>query len=147
LIHFNVAVTDEKRLLAELQGQWDQLLAAHKGVDVTAVPVERREPARASLLRVGVRGFLGHAVVDSVWFAAGFLGETLGLPLAGLGPLHILTDIAVWAIALASGNVWCRRIAEQDDRQSQRRSSAGGQCCVAQASKWPSWSCKEVFAR
>ena len=54
-------------------------------------------------MRVGVRGLLGHAAVDSVWFAAGFLGETLGLPLAGLGPLHVLMDIAVWGMALASG--------------------------------------------
>jgi hypothetical protein len=63
----------------------------------------RRLSAR-SLLRVGVRGLLGHAVVDALWFGAGFLGQSLGLPLAGLGPLHLLMDVAVWGAALASAD-------------------------------------------
>jgi hypothetical protein len=42
--------------------------------------------------------------VDSLWFGAGFLGSAFGLPLAGLGPLHVLMDIAVWGMALGSAN-------------------------------------------
>jgi hypothetical protein len=57
----------------------------------------------APLLRVGVRGVLGHAVVDAAWFGAGFLGRSAGLSLAAwLGPLHLLSDILVWGAALAS---------------------------------------------
>ena len=59
--------------------------------------------AQGQVFITSVRGLLGHGAVDSVWFAAGFLGESLGLPLAGLGPLHVLMDIAVWGMALASG--------------------------------------------
>jgi hypothetical protein len=61
-------------------------------------------PATSLWLRVGVRGLLGHALVDSLWFTAGFLGKALGLPLAGLGPLHVLMDVAVWGAALGSAS-------------------------------------------
>jgi hypothetical protein len=114
LIHFDPRTTDEKRLLAGLQKKWQGLLTRQERVnaprsktparDGIRVPVARRVPATSSLLRIGVRGLLGHAVVDSVWFAAGFLGASLGLPLAGLGPLHILMDFAVWGMALKSGS-------------------------------------------
>jgi hypothetical protein len=56
------------------------------------------------LLRFGVRGFLGHAAVDAFWFGAGYLGRRLGLPLSGLGPLHVLLDVVVWGTALAAGS-------------------------------------------
>jgi hypothetical protein len=92
LLHFDTRTTDETRLLAQLKGVWREHVSA----------VERRETATSSLLRIGVRGIVGHAVVDSIWFAAGFLGQTLGLPLAGLGPLHVLMDLAVWGLALKS---------------------------------------------
>jgi len=113
LIHFDRRTTGEKTLLVELEEAWEGLLAAQQRVeaprskprtqDGTRRPVDGRGLSTSSLMRVGVRGLLGHAAVDSVWFAAGFLGETLGLPLAGLGPLHVLMDIAVWGMALASG--------------------------------------------
>src|SRR5271166_6674655 len=113
LIRFDRRTTGEKTLLVELEEAWEGLLAAQQRVaaprseprtqDGTRHPVDGRGPSTSSLMRVGVRGLLGHAAVDSVWFAAGFLGETLGLPLAGLGPLHVLMDIAVWGMALASG--------------------------------------------
>jgi hypothetical protein len=93
LIRFDCRIADEKALLAALDGARDGLVAA-----------QRREAATSPLLRVGVRGLLGHAAVDSLWFAAGFLGEAMGLPLAALGPLHILTDLAVWTLALGSGS-------------------------------------------
>jgi hypothetical protein len=107
LIRFDRWTTGEQRLLAELQEAWDGLLGAPRlksaARDGTRHPVEGRRPSTSSLIRVGVRGLLGHAAVDSLWFGAGFLGSAIGLPLAGLGPLHVLMDIAVWGMALGSG--------------------------------------------
>jgi hypothetical protein len=65
-------------------------------------PAPERGQSASPWLRVGIRGLLGHAVVDSLWFGAGFLGQSFGLPLAGLGPLHVLLDAAAWGAALAS---------------------------------------------
>jgi hypothetical protein len=62
-------------------------------------------PSASAFFQVGMRGLLGHAVVDALWFGAGFLGQSSGLPLAGaLGPLHVLLDVIVWGAALASVN-------------------------------------------
>jgi hypothetical protein len=106
LIQFDRSTTDEQRLLAGLQkalaerpGARPLKSAARDGMR----PVAGQGVSRSSLLRVGVRGVLGHAAVDSLWFTAGFLGESIGLPLAGLGPVHVVMDIAVWGMALASG--------------------------------------------
>jgi hypothetical protein len=52
-----------------------------------------------SWMRVGLRGLLGHAIVDAFWFGTGLAGSVLGLPLAWLGPLHLVTDIVVWGFA------------------------------------------------
>src|SRR5579884_1454503 len=99
LIHFDPLVTDADTLLAKLSKAVDEL-ANDEGA-VSADESCSGQPANAgrSLLRVGVRGLLGHAVVDSLWFGAGFLGSAVGLPLAGLGPVHLLMDIAVWTMA------------------------------------------------
>jgi hypothetical protein len=83
------------------------------GVDAILAAVESPpaadEPAAASLSPLGqvaVRGLVGHACVDAVYFTAGFVGMSLGLPLAGLlGPLHIVFDLAVWGTALTSVGV------------------------------------------
>jgi hypothetical protein len=90
LIHFDCQTTDEGTLLARVNEALDELPKDGWPADVGR-----------SLLRVGVRGMLGHAVVDSLWFGAGFLGSAMGLPLAGLGPLHVLMDIAVWTMAFS----------------------------------------------
>ncbi len=99
LIHFDLLVTNVDTLLAKLNKAVDEL-----SNDEGYVPADESRsdpPANAgrSLLRVGVRGLLGHAVVDSIWFGAGFLGSAMGLPLAGLGPLHVLMDVSVWTMA------------------------------------------------
>lgn len=101
LVHFDHRTADKDTFLAKLRevlGELpkDECLASADGSNA-------HQPAKAgcSLLRVGVRGLLGHAVVDSLWFGAGFLGSAAGLPLAGLGPLHVLMDIAVWTMAFA----------------------------------------------
>src|SRR5262249_9076855 len=108
-IHFDPRTTGEKRSLKDLQNVLDELVAAPAPPpaprsrtapkDGSRQPVERRGRSTSPWIRVGMRGLLGHAVVDSVWFAAGFLGKSLGLPLGGLGPLHVLVDIAVWGMA------------------------------------------------
>jgi hypothetical protein len=118
LICFDHRRTDKKTLLAKLHEVWDELLAARQRVpgprskvlsnDRISQPVESRRLSGSSLSRVAVRGLLGHAVVDSLWFGAGFLGSAFGLPLAGLGPLHVLMDLAVWGYALGSGSVRSR---------------------------------------
>jgi hypothetical protein len=96
LIHFNHRAVGAEQVLAALSQKRE------RKPDSGAVELGRPLTV-APLIKVGVRGLLGHAVVDSVWFAAGFLGKRLGLPLAWLGPLHVLLDIAVWGAALRSG--------------------------------------------
>ena len=109
LIHFDPRTTDEQALLVDLPKMWHGLFAvqAHRAMaaprEGIGQPVQGRGPVTSPLVRVGVRGVLGHAAVDSVWFGVGFLGEALGLPFAGLGSLHVLADVAVWGVALASG--------------------------------------------
>jgi len=66
-------------------------------------PPEREEaPVASPLCGMALRGILGHACVDALWFGAGYLGRNFGLPLAGLGPLHLLLDLLVWGAAVAS---------------------------------------------
>jgi hypothetical protein len=90
LIRFDPNRTGHEPLLSALRPEPDP--PARQGRGLSASP----------WLRVGVRGVLGHAVVDSLWFGAGFLGRSLGLPLGALGPLHLLLDVLVWGAALAS---------------------------------------------
>jgi hypothetical protein len=40
-----------------------------------------RRSSTTQFFKVGIRAILGHAVVDSFWFGAGFLGKSTGLPL------------------------------------------------------------------
>jgi hypothetical protein len=47
-----------------------------------------------------LHGLLGHALVDVVFYTAAF-AEPFGLPLAGLGVLHLGCDVVVWTAALA----------------------------------------------
>ena len=60
------------------------------------------EPGRGrALLQAGLRGLLGHAAVDALFYTVVF-AEPFGLPLAGLGLLHLGLDVFVWGAALAS---------------------------------------------
>jgi hypothetical protein len=93
LIRFDPRVTGPQPLLEALRPQ--------PGPDGAGGELGRGFSA-TPFLRVGVRGLLGHAAVDALWFGAGFLGRSVGLPLAGLGPLHLLMDVVVWGAALAS---------------------------------------------
>jgi hypothetical protein len=51
-------------------------------------------------LWAGLRGLLGHALVDTVYYTVTFT-QPFGLPLAGLGILHLGLDVVVWTAALA----------------------------------------------
>lgn len=100
LVQFDNRSRDADTVLAKLREVMDEL--ANDDWHASAAESCMQQPANAgrSILRIGVRGLLGHAVVDSLWFGAGFVGSAMGLPLAGLGPLHVLMDIAVWTMAL-----------------------------------------------
>ena len=104
LVHFDQRMTDKDTLLAKLVEILDELPNDEQPTSADGASVSQPANDGRSLLRVGVRGLLGHAVVDSLWFGAGFLGSAMGLPLAGLGPLHVLMDIAVWTMAFAGEN-------------------------------------------
>ncbi len=104
LVRFDPRTTDTQQLLGELQDTWCRWLGARQRAPAPAANVLADQGSSTSgVVRIGVRGLLGHAAGDSLWFAAGFLGHSLGLPLAGLGPLHVVMDIAVWTMALRSG--------------------------------------------
>ena len=111
LVRFDHRTSDEDKVVAGIQMAWGSFLAEleRQGALGCATPTkdgsgrsESLRPATAPLVKVGMRAVLGHAVVDSLWFGAGFLGEALGLPLAGLGPLHVAMDLVVWGMALGS---------------------------------------------
>jgi hypothetical protein len=53
-----------------------------------------------ALLQAGLRGLVGHALVDTAFYALVFT-EPFGLPLTGLGALHLGLDLVVWTVALA----------------------------------------------
>jgi hypothetical protein len=99
LVHFDPLVMDADVLVAKINVVVVELPDDEGSVSADECCSDQPANAGRSLLRVGVRGLLGHAVVDSLWFGAGFLGSAMGLPLAGLGPLHVLMDVAVWTMA------------------------------------------------
>jgi hypothetical protein len=94
LIRFDPAEVSAARLLSHI-AQISRTL-----VEGTQPQGSQRQSS--ALLQVGFRGVVGHAVVDSLWFAPGYLGKSLGLPLAGLGPLHVALDVLVLGLALGS---------------------------------------------
>jgi hypothetical protein len=103
LIRFDTRRTSPNQLLLAAAGAWEERIAeARRGEQPRPGGRSGRGPGPSALVRVGVRGLLGHAAVDALWFGAGFLGRSAGLPLAGLGPLHVLMDVVVWGAALAS---------------------------------------------
>lgn len=91
LIHFNPRATSAQALLA-----------AAGALDVES-PDEQQATSsarRGQWLQVGLRGLLGHALVDTAFYTITF-AEPFGLPLAGLGVLHLGLDVVVWTLALA----------------------------------------------
>ncbi len=86
LIHFDPRATSVAAILAR--------------AEALTAEVPPAAPSDGRLLRAGVRGVLGHALVDSVLYAIVF-AEPFGLPLAGLGALHLGFDVVAWTVAFA----------------------------------------------
>jgi hypothetical protein len=137
LIRFARNTTVEQRLLAALD---------ETGADGVGAPREKsstrdgtrqmeggQEGSTSTLLRVSVHGLIGHAAVDSLWFAAGYLGKSIGLPLAALGPLHVLMEIVVWGMALTNKGVGTLYSCSDNQRSA---SSAAMQPVPAAVTAW-----------
>jgi hypothetical protein len=91
LVHFNSRATSAQAILAvagALDVEWQD--------EQQAISSTRR----GRWLRAGLRGLLGHALVDTAFYTITF-AEPFGLPLAGLGVLHLGLDVLVWTLALA----------------------------------------------
>jgi hypothetical protein len=100
----NVLIRFDSRIAADnLLRELHEARTLFAESECAAIPRSPLSASYSTAIQVGVRGILGHAVVDSIWFGAGFLGRSIGLPLAWLGPLHVVMDIAVWALAVRSG--------------------------------------------
>jgi hypothetical protein len=56
-------------------------------------------PGLSPWVRAGVRGLVGHALVDAAFYALVF-AEPFGLPLAALAALHLGIDTVAWGTAL-----------------------------------------------
>jgi copper chaperone CopZ len=81
----------------------DVLLAALDRLEKRLAQRRRKADAqafRAKALRAGVRGVVGHAVVDTLLYTVAF-AEPFGLPLAALAKLHLTLDVFIWGAALA----------------------------------------------
>jgi hypothetical protein len=103
LIRFDPLIIAEEVLLASLcsaqrEARPDRPPSRPRGPDDQG----GLEPGRGNtLLQAGLRGVLGHAAVDALFYTVAF-AEPFGLPLAGLGLLHLGLDVFVWGAALAS---------------------------------------------
>jgi hypothetical protein len=89
LIHFDPQITTAEVLVAAADGlapKPDATLPSPSGNG-------------AAVLRAGLRGLAGHALVDTVFYVLAFT-QPFGLPLAGLGVLHLGLDLIAWTVAL-----------------------------------------------
>jgi hypothetical protein len=97
LIHFDPQATTGPALVAAVRALGQDSFAERPP---TLPPQPPQNPGRNKYLRAGLRGLLGHALVDTVFYAVTF-SQPFGLPLAGLGVLHLWLDVVVWSVALA----------------------------------------------
>jgi cation transport ATPase len=91
LIRFDPCTTTSDALVATLARLESRLSARRRNAEAQAF--------RAKALRCGVRGLMGHAVVDTLLYTLAFV-EPFGLPLATLAKLHLGLDVLVWGAAL-----------------------------------------------
>jgi hypothetical protein len=101
----NVLIRFDPRAITE-----HALLAAcvlEPGPHRAAAPARKsvQAPSGSEVLRAGLHGALGHALVDTVFYTVTF-AEPFGLPLAGLGLLHLALDVVVWSVALTPLLEW-----------------------------------------
>jgi len=90
LIHFDSQITTADALV----------VAAGRLAPKPAVARPSPGNNGVAVLRAGLRGLAGHALVDTVFYALAFT-QPFGLPLAGLGVLHLGLDLFAWTVALA----------------------------------------------
>jgi hypothetical protein len=98
LVYFDPRRTTAHALVAAAGGLGPVPPAARVSTEVTRRAL--RAPSRRALVQAGMRGLLGHALVDAVFYALVF-AEPFGLPLAALGGLHLAFDVVAWTAALA----------------------------------------------
>jgi hypothetical protein len=91
LVHFDPQTITGAALLAALAGP---------EAGPAAPPQNGAGALRSRALRCGVRGLVGHALVDTLLFTLAF-AEPFGLPLASLAKLHLGLDAVVWTVSLA----------------------------------------------
>jgi hypothetical protein len=101
LIHFDSQITTTEALTA-----WVAHLASGfpNARYLLAIPGKREPkagqvPGMHKLFKAGLYGVVGHALIDAVFYAVTF-SQPFGLPLAGLGVLHLGLDVLVWTAAL-----------------------------------------------
>jgi hypothetical protein len=108
LVHFDPRATTAQALVAAAGG-----LGPGPG---GAAERAREGPSGGSAaLRAGLTGLLGHALVDTVFYAVVF-AEPFGLPLAGLGVLHLGLDVLAWTVALVPLLGWAASALDGDGR-------------------------------
>lgn len=107
LVRFDPETTTAERVLAAVT-TGTEARSASQGIPSLTLRASTAElagckPAATrgqALLRAGLRGLVGHALFDTAWYAVAF-AEPFGLPLAGLGALHLGLDLFIWTAALA----------------------------------------------
>jgi hypothetical protein len=100
LLRFDPRATSARALLAGAAAVARQLHRARQAADRAGPAAGAAGVTRGDLARAGLRGLLGHALVDTAFYAIAF-AEPFGLPLAGLGVLHLGFDVVAWTVALA----------------------------------------------
>jgi hypothetical protein len=93
LVRFDPRLTTDREVLATVE-------AASRALAPSPPPAVGGSDLNGRvLLRAGMYGVLGHALVDAVFYTVVF-AEPFGLPLAGLGALHLGFDVLAWSAAL-----------------------------------------------
>ena len=100
LIHFDPERMTGQTLLAATGDLAQRLGAAPRPAEADGCGKGAAGEGKGKrLVRAGLRGVLGHALVDTVFYALVF-AEPFGLPLAGLGALHAGFDVLAWTATL-----------------------------------------------
>ena len=103
LLHFDSRITTAEALLGTAVTGRRALPSAQKLIDLGRMPETKPEPVpgpgTTKVVQAGMCALIGHLLIDSVFYAITF-SQPFGLPLAGLGVLHLGFDVVVWAATL-----------------------------------------------
>jgi hypothetical protein len=101
LIHFDSRITTTQALTASVAHLASGFPSARHVLALPGKgePKAGQRPGMNKLFKAGLYGVAGHALVDAVFYAVTF-SQPFGLPLAGLGILHLGFDVLVWTAAL-----------------------------------------------